>query len=601
MSKDFYRIIIIILAFVAAALWAGWIPLGQKSPEPAPIVAYPVDVNSSRDRHDLPPPPMPVEVDYVEPKKYKIENLPTDFSGYYSELDNEPGIIWLEESEEIQRPILFADQGTEYTANMSYDVNIGLSERLGYDNGRSIILVTISPMGMWFGPEVHYIFRETETSYEVLANHSYFYDGEDHYEVPTLAAGVTVNENVTYAALDAPGAILTRLTSQPFEQVTEYEELFAAIMTGDFRSKASLDLISESSHGPFYRLNREIISDERLQMSAYYLRQVAGYTTRYKPDYEGMFDDSSVLNVTWQDGSKNEHPYRTDGIGGCGSFGTWHLTVDPSYDILSELTLAGYNQNGKPVYEPSSPDHWLVSYYYDATGGKTYSWDPVTKKGSSLEMTREDFLNNHGVVVYIDGTGLAHVFGNMTYGPAAECAKPVIYLYPEEITDVSVVVGADVTKSEPIYRESGWQVTARPDGTLLMADGSQYDSLFWDGIGHGMYPEITHGTWVTQSEIESTLWQHLGLLGLNLKEATDFMEYWLPLMPSDPYVRLTWFGTRAMDELAPLSVTPKPDTSIRIFLDFAGSDEPYYLEPQILTSVPRDGFTLVEWGGLLVH
>ena len=70
-------------------------------------------------------------------------------------------------------------------------------------------------------------------------------------------------------------------------------------------------------------------------------------------------------------------------------------------------------------------------------------------------------------------------------------------------------------------------------------------------------------------------------------------------MPSTPYVRLTWFGTQQLNALAPLYVTPKPDTMIRIFLDFEGLKNPTQIKPQTLSAIPRKGFTLVEWGGLL--
>ena len=52
------------------------------------------------------------------------------------------------------------------------------------------------------------------------------------------------------------------------------------------------------------------------------------------------------------------------------------------------------------------------------------------------------------------------------------CYKPVIYLYPEEETEVAVKLNLDgkLTCTYPAY-ENGWQVTAAPDGTLTDAKG----------------------------------------------------------------------------------------------------------------------------------
>ena len=45
--------------------------------------------------------------------------------------------------------------------------------------------------------------------------------------------------------------------------------------------------------------------------------------------------------------------------------------------------------------------------------------------------------------------------------------KPVIYLYPEKETDVTVKISLDgeLTCTYPAY-DDGWKVTAQPDGTL---------------------------------------------------------------------------------------------------------------------------------------
>ena len=54
-------------------------------------------------------------------------------------------------------------------------------------------------------------------------------------------------------------------------------------------------------------------------------------------------------------------------------------------------------------------------------------------------------------------------------------AKPVIYLYPEEETEVTVHLDyvGDLTTTYPAY-ESGWTVTAATNGTLTDSEGREY-------------------------------------------------------------------------------------------------------------------------------
>ena len=58
-------------------------------------------------------------------------------------------------------------------------------------------------------------------------------------------------------------------------------------------------------------------------------------------------------------------------------------------------------------------------------------------------------------------------------------AKPVIYLYPEQKTMVSVSLdyAGTLTATYPAY-EDGWHVTAEPDGTLYDEAGNEYSYLF---------------------------------------------------------------------------------------------------------------------------
>ena len=60
-------------------------------------------------------------------------------------------------------------------------------------------------------------------------------------------------------------------------------------------------------------------------------------------------------------------------------------------------------------------------------------------------------------------------------------AKPVIYLYPEQETTVSVSLdyAGTLIATYPAY-ENGWTVTAEPDGTLYDENGNEYSYLFWE-------------------------------------------------------------------------------------------------------------------------
>lgn len=185
----------------------------------------------------------------------------------------------------------------------------------------------------------------------------------------------------------------------------------------------------------------------------------------------------------------------------------------------------------------------------------------------------------------------------LSMGPfAARGAKPVIYLYPEEETEVSVELDYDgeLTCTYPAY-EDGWRVTAAPDGTLTGADGQTYNYLYWEGLRENDY-DLSRGFCVAGKDTAAFLETALTDLGLTRREANEFIVYWLPLMEENPY-NLIAFQGNTHTESAVLTVDPAPNTVIRVFMAWKGLDAPVEIEPQKLTAPERVGFTLVEWGG----
>ncbi|MCM1334221.1 MAG: hypothetical protein NC084_08295 [Bacteroides sp.] len=216
-----------------------------------------------------------------------------------------------------------------------------------------------------------------------------------------------------------------------------------------------------------------------------------------------------------------------------------------------------------------------------------------------IKLTKREL--SYSLAYMVDGFYLGEYDSeSRTYGYRflGDYAKPVIYLYPEEETEVSVRVdfteGGELTCTYPDYGD-GWSVTAFPDGTLYDKDGNEYYCLYWEGEGNARLEE-GKGWCVPREDTASFLREKLLAIGLTAREANEFIIYWLPELQKNPYNVIS-FHTDDYADSVPLTVTPAPDTVIRVFMTFEPCDEPTEIEPQALPSYAREGFTVVEWGG----
>lgn len=318
-----------------------------------------------------------------------------------------------------------------------------------------------------------------------------------------------------------------------------------------------------------------------------------------KPSFVVSYESADPLadyinkpKITWTKGEKIKSGYFS-GIFGCG-YAYGYVSLKNISD--SDLTKVGTDVNGRALYQVSTSTPIFKEIYKTDYNKGVGVYDNKALKN----LTETEFQNQHALIVTktTDGEYVLHLRDDMfQYGG---CGKPVVYLYPRNATDVSVQVGANVTVSEPQYHRDGWQkVHAEPNGQLTYR-GQNYPYLFWEGTGFGPYPNITNqGVVVARSQAAPTIKSQLKQQGLNAKETADFLEFWQPRLPDTRFVRLTWLNTQQMNQLAPLAISPKPDTTIRVFLDFQGLDAPAKLQPQQFSAPARNGFTVVEWGGLL--
>lgn len=179
-------------------------------------------------------------------------------------------------------------------------------------------------------------------------------------------------------------------------------------------------------------------------------------------------------------------------------------------------------------------------------------------------------------------------------------AKPVIYIYPEQETEVSVKLGYEdkITCIYPSYN-NGWNVTAQPNGTLIdTKTNKKYYSLYYESDNTKKYNgNLTEGFVVSKENVANFLEEKLAILGLNYKESEEFIIYWLPKLEQKDYVYIRFQTMNEIEENMPLLFTPSPDTLIRIMMEWKSLDNSIDVKEQVLTSVIRNGYTVVEWGG----
>jgi len=143
-------------------------------------------------------------------------------------------------------------------------------------------------------------------------------------------------------------------------------------------------------------------------------------------------------------------------------------------------------------------------------------------------------------------------------------------------------------------------VLAESDGTLhSLTEDQSYSYLFWEALLDTNF-DMSRGFVVKGSDTTEFLEEKLAYLGLTSKEYNEFIVYWAPRMSENPYNLITFVQTDYTDA-AKLSVTPEPDSMLRVFMAYQPLEEYIEVPEQKLTPWSREGFAVVEWGGTVVE
>ena len=181
--------------------------------------------------------------------------------------------------------------------------------------------------------------------------------------------------------------------------------------------------------------------------------------------------------------------------------------------------------------------------------------------------------------------------------------KPVIYLYPIKTSKVNVTFKYPerLTTTYPKYVDN-WTVTASPNGNLYdEKTNKNYYALYYESLTKISKGVRDIGFVVKGSDTISFLEDKLSKLGLTEREANEFIMFWLPKLERNSYNYIYFNTLEEVNEDMPIEVNPKPDTMIRIIMEFKPLDKPIKVNEQVITTPIRKGFTLVEWGGTKIN
>ncbi len=179
-------------------------------------------------------------------------------------------------------------------------------------------------------------------------------------------------------------------------------------------------------------------------------------------------------------------------------------------------------------------------------------------------------------------------------------AKPVIYFYPQQSTEVTVKIdiNGEDTFLYPAYTDS-WNFTAHPNGDLDFGQET-YNYLFWESTTEAiLYPKETpSGFLVTGQNVIAFFEDKLTQAGLTSKEQADFITYWGPTLSKNKLNFVYFEFNETCEKYATLDISPKPDHLYRIFMVWEAVEAEFPVTEQEIQRIDRTGFSVLEWGGM---
>lgn len=252
------------------------------------------------------------------------------------------------------------------------------------------------------------------------------------------------------------------------------------------------------------------------------------------------------------------------------------------------FTIKGINECGEDVefIKKEIDDNGDLKLYFDFK----YSCGVCAPYDRTFEIPIDN-ENINNVQAYYRVVSREKCDSNISY-------KPIIYIYPDKEMDLTIKLKNDklLTHTYPKYSGS-WNIHVDTDGNIYdYKTNKNYYALYWEAFDNSEI-NMNEGFVIEGKDTVSFLEEKLKYLGLNDREINEFIIYWIDKLENNKYNYIRFRCTEEVNNYMPLEFSEKPDTLIRIIMDYKPLNEKINVKEQELKSTIRNGFTIVEWGG----
>lgn len=269
-------------------------------------------------------------------------------------------------------------------------------------------------------------------------------------------------------------------------------------------------------------------------------------------------------------------------------------------DTSKNYMIVAYASYGQPIVEARlanaiEDDGKVVLYMWENTRGVTAD---IGAYFLAIPVKLDTYQNEINIAYTNEEYNNIVKYGSIQDPSTMTVDKPIIYIYPKEETKVNIKLlnSSLLTTSYPKYN-NGWNVIAQPDGILKEIETNKnYYGLYYEGKNHNVTMK-NDGFVVKGEDTIEFLEEKLEILGLNEREINEFIIYWLPKLENNRYNYIRFETLEEIEKYMPLEITPKPDTVIRVVMDYKPLNEKIRIEEQKLTPQKRVGYSVIEWGG----